>query len=81
MAVTPTGTLLVIAASTGLYVSADGGASWKLALTGPPGGFGYVGMTDVLQGFAIPVNHSQEGILFTTDGGRSWQWSTVPRSG
>ena len=84
MAATPGGTMLVIAASTGLYVSADGGASWKLALTGPPGGFGYVGMTDVLQGFAIPADqskHSREAILFTTDGGGSWRWSAVPRSG
>ncbi len=81
MAATPGGTMLVIAASTGLYVSADGGASWRLALTGPPGGFSYVGMTDVLQGFAIPADHSNAGILFTTDGGGSWRWSTVPRSG
>jgi hypothetical protein len=77
MAAAPGGTMLVIAASTGLYLSGDGGASWRLALTGPPGGFGYVGMTDVLQGFAIPVSHRGKGILFTTDGGSSWRWSTV----
>jgi hypothetical protein len=81
MAATPGGTMLVIAASTGLYVSADSGATWKLALTGPPGGFGYVGMTDVLQGFAIPVDTSREAVLFTMDGGSSWRWSTVPGSG
>ncbi len=81
MAATPGATMLVIATNAGLYVSADGGASWKLALTGPPGGFGYVGMTDVLQGFAIPADHSRDGILFTTDGGSTWRWSTVPRSG
>jgi len=80
VAAAPGGGMLVIATSTGLYVSGDGGASWQLALTGPPGGFGYVGMTDVLQGFAIPVVPGQQGILFTRDGGTSWRWYTVPRS-
>jgi len=74
------GTLLV-AASTGLYVSSDGGTTWRLALPGPPGGFDYAGMTGVLQGFAIPAAHSAEGILFTTDGGQSWRWSAVSGPG
>ncbi|MGE5288508.1 MAG: hypothetical protein ACM3ML_15175 [Micromonosporaceae bacterium] len=71
-AVSPGGGVFVVAASTGLYVSRDGGATWRLALTGPPGGFGYVGMTDVLQGFAIPAGGGQYGMSLTTDGGQNW---------
>jgi hypothetical protein len=71
-AVNPGGGVFLIAASTGLYVSQDGGVTWRLALTGPPGGFGYVGMTDVEQGFAIPAGHGPDGISLTTDGARSW---------
>lgn len=72
-AVTPNGGVLVVAASSGLYISADNGASWRLALTGPPGGFGYVGMTDVLQGFAVSAQPGRDGMLMTTDGGITWQ--------
>ncbi len=74
------GTLL-LAASTGLYVSSDGGTTWRLVLRGPPGGFDYAGMTGVLQGFAIPAAHITEGVLFTTDGGQSWRWSAVSAPG
>src|SRR6266536_3166878 len=79
-AATPDGASLFIATSTGLYGSADGGASWRLIMTGPPGGLGYVGMTDNLQGFAIPAIRGHYGILFTTDGGQSWQRSMVSGS-
>jgi hypothetical protein len=79
VAAAPGGSMLVIGTSTGLYVSGDSGATWQLALTGPPGGFGFVGMTDVLQGFAIPADPGQDGILFTRDGGASWQRSIVSR--
>jgi hypothetical protein len=71
-AVNPGGSVFLIAATTGLYISRDGGNSWQIALTGPDGGFGYVGMTDVLQGFAIPAAPDRAGMVLTTDGGQSW---------
>ncbi len=71
-AVNPGGSAFLIATSTGLYISRDGGSNWQTALTGPQGGFGYVGMTDVRQGFAIPAARWRDGMVFTTDGGRSW---------
>jgi hypothetical protein len=73
------GNLLVLATTTGLDVSADGGASWKQAATGPPnvptgqGGFSYVGMTDSLQGVAVPADPHLHEVFITTDGGHTWR--------
>ncbi len=79
------GNLLVLATTTGLDVSADGGASWKQAATGPPnapagqGGFSYVGMTDSLQGVAVPADPHLNEVFITTDGGRTWRARPITR--
>jgi hypothetical protein len=77
------GNLIVLATTAGLDVSADGGASWTPAETGPPGpaaglgGFSYVGMTSQLRGVAVPADPRLHEVYTTTDGGASWQPSQV----
>lgn len=80
-AATPDGGSVFIATTKGLYGSADSGSTWRLIVTGPAGGFGYVGMTDNLQGFAVPAAQGHHGILFTMDGGQSWERSMVSGPG
>lgn len=80
-AATPDGGSVFIATAKGLYGSADSGNSWRLIVTGPPGGLSYVGMTDNEQGFAIPAAQGHYGILFTMDGGQSWRRSMVSGPG
>ncbi len=40
----------VLGGSTGIYFSADDGATWAQAQAGPPGGFSYVGLTSAAAG-------------------------------
>jgi hypothetical protein len=78
------GGLVVIATSEGIEVSRDGGASWQVTLPagqGPPGGFSYVGMTDASHGVAVPADSALHEIWFSTNGGRTWQPSTVAGTG
>jgi hypothetical protein len=73
------GNLVVLATTTGIDVSTDGGASWTLAETGPPHaaagreGFSYVGMTSQAQGVAVPADPHLHEVFITTNGGVSWQ--------
>ncbi len=67
------GTLL-IGTRSGVYLSRDGGVTWQIPLQ-VAGGISYLGMTDALQGFAVPA--SQGAVWFTTDGGQSWQQSAI----
>lgn len=77
------GNLVVLATTAGLDVSADDGATWTQAETGPPGtraglqGFGYVGMTSQLRGVAVPADPQLHEVYITTDGGTSWRPSPV----
>lgn len=73
------GNLVVLATTAGLDVSTDGGASWKVTETGPPSaaagrsGFSYVGMTDPLQGAAVPADPQLHEVFITADGGQTWR--------
>jgi photosystem II stability/assembly factor-like uncharacterized protein len=77
VAATGSGTV-VLATTEGIQVSTDGGASWAPARgTLPAGGFGYVGMTEVSQGVAVPADPGVHAVWFTHDGGRTWQESPL----
>ena len=73
------GDLVVLATTAGIDVSTDGGANWKVTDTGPPGaaagqgGFSYVGMTDPLQGVAVPADPQLHEVFITADGGQTWR--------
>ena len=77
------GGLVVLATTTCIDVSADGGGTWRQVYGSPPGaaaglqGFSYVGMTDSQHGVAVPADTSLHEILITSDGGSSWQSSLV----
>lgn len=80
------GDLVVLATTTCINVSADGGGTWRQVYAGPPGaaaglrGFSYVGMTDQQQGVAVPADAGLHEVLITVDGGSTWQPSVI-RSG
>ncbi len=70
----------VLATTTGLYYSPDGGKSWGSAAfagTAPSGGFSYVGMTNQLQGVAVPADANLGEVYVTGDGGASWTPSPI----
>ncbi len=70
----------VLATTTGLYYSADGGKSWQSAGLGgaaPPGGFSYVGMTNQSQGVAVPADANLGEVYVTGDGGKTWNPSPI----
>jgi hypothetical protein len=70
----------VLATSTGIYDSADGGKTWSAATFAgsvPAGGFSYVGMTNQSQGVAIPANAQLGEIFVTRDGGQTWSASRI----
>jgi hypothetical protein len=72
--------VVALATTDGIRYSANGGATWQVAgVTGnsPAGGFSYVGMTDVDQGVAVPVNASLGEVYITNDGGKTWQPSPI----
>ncbi len=71
---------VVLATTTGIYCSADGGTTWQAAsLSGPapPGGFSYVGMTNPSQGVAVPADASLGEVYVTGDGGATWTLSPI----
>lgn len=69
----------VLATSSGIYYSANGGKTWGTATFGGPaaGGFSYVGMTNQSQGVAVPANAQLGEIFVTSNGGRTWSASPV----
>ena len=73
------GHIVVLATTAGVDVSTDGGASWKVTGAGPPdaapgqSGFSYVGMTDPLQGVAVPADPHLHEVFITADGGQTWR--------
>jgi hypothetical protein len=81
---------VVLATTTGIEYSADGGRKWQAATfasagsgttgtdrSGPPGGFSYVGMTSGTLGVAVPADSGLGAIYVTHDGGKIWRPSTV----
>jgi BNR/Asp-box repeat len=78
--------LVVLATSAGLYLSANGGGTWKLAQASPAGaaagegGYSYVGMTSAADGVALPADADLHEVFITTDGGRTWQAHAVSRA-
>ncbi len=79
LAVAPGGAL-VLATTAGLYYSADARTWHPAGLPGPspPGGFGFVGMTTLSQGVAVPSDPGLHEIYRTLDGGITWQPSVIP---
>jgi hypothetical protein len=70
----------VLATTTGIYYSADGGKTWSpagIAGSAPASGFSYVGMTNQTQGVAVPASSQLGEIFVTSDGGRTWTASPV----
>jgi hypothetical protein len=81
---------VILAASQGIEVLPTGTTTWRAATltsttgsasgSGPAGGFSYVGMTNGLDGMALPANPADGAVWFTTDGGLSWAPSVVQGS-
>jgi photosystem II stability/assembly factor-like uncharacterized protein len=70
---------IVLATTSGLELSTDGGATWTAGQGSlPPGGFSYVGMTSPTQGVAVPADTAQHAVWFTFDGGQTWAASPIP---
>lgn len=78
--------LVVLATDAGLYLSTDGGGTWKLAHASPAraaageGGYSYVGMTSATDGVALPADADLHEVFITTNGGRTWQAQAVSRA-
>jgi hypothetical protein len=73
------GQQVVLATDAGIYLSGDGGSTWRLVQASPAGaaagelGFSYVGMTSQLDGVALPADPGLNEVFITTDGGSSWR--------
>lgn len=78
--------LVVLATNAGIYLSTDGGGTWRLAQAGPggaaagEGGFSYVGMTSTLKGVALPADAGLHEVFISTDGGKTWKAHAVSAS-
>ncbi len=73
-----TSATIVLATTSGIELSRDGGATWTAAQgTLPAGGFSYVGMTTPGQGVAVPADASVHAVWFSFDGGATWQESPI----
>jgi hypothetical protein len=75
-AATQEGGEILLSTSDGIQVSNDNGQTFHLSASGssgPPGGFGWVGMTSQTQGVALPADPFQHTAWFTFDGGQTWQ--------
>jgi hypothetical protein len=71
---------VVLATTTGIQYSVDGGQAWQAGTFGgafPAGGFSYVGMTTGTQGVAVPVDAQLGEIFVTSDGGKTWSPSPI----
>jgi hypothetical protein len=71
------GSVMALATSHSIDVSADGGATWQTAQHGPAGGFSYVGLTKPTQGVAVPADSSQHAVWFSFNGGQNWARSSI----
>ena len=64
---------------TRVYLSGDGGGSWRLTQASPAGaaagspGFSYVGMTSPADGVALPADPGLHEVFITSDGGSTWR--------
>jgi hypothetical protein len=69
----------VLATTSGLYYSADNGATWHQAsVAGSPAqGFSYAGLTTSTQAVAIPADSGAGEIFVTDDGGQTWTASPI----
>jgi hypothetical protein len=66
---------VVLATTSGIYYSTNGGATWQTASVSgpaPAGGFSYVGMTNQSQGVAVPADVSLGEVYVTGNGGQTW---------
>jgi hypothetical protein len=76
---------VILATSQGIEVRPAGITTWQAAtMKGssgtPAGGFTFAGMTNGLDGMALPADFSTGTVWFTTDGGLSWAPSPVQNS-
>jgi hypothetical protein len=83
LAVQAADNLVVLATDVGIYRSANGGSTWRVAQASPNGaalgeaGFSYVGMTSPASGVALPADAGLHEVFITTDGGSSWRLRLV----
>jgi hypothetical protein len=73
---------IVLSTGNGIQVSRDNGKTWQVVAQGadgPPGGFGWVGMTSGSQGVALPADPFQHTAWFTFDSGQTWRPMTISR--
>ena len=71
---------VVLATNQGIDLLPAGEVTWRTANLrggGPPGGFGYIGMTTADQGIALPADPSAGTVWFTFDGGQRWTASRL----
>ena len=74
---------VVLGTDRGIDLLPAGDIAWQMAtltVGGPPGGFGYVGMTTNVQGVALPADPSAGTVWFTLDGGQTWKPSHLAGS-
>ena len=79
LAASPSGSVL-LATDQGIDLLPKGEIAWRtgtLTMSGPAGGFGYVGMTTDDQGIALPADPSAGTVWFTLDGGQTWKPSRL----
>jgi hypothetical protein len=70
----------VLGTDRGIDLLPAGDIAWQMATLvggGPAGGFSYVGMTNDVQGVALPANPSAGTVWFTFNGGQSWKPSRL----
>jgi hypothetical protein len=73
------GRQVVLATEAGLYLSGDGGSTWRLVQASPAhaaqgaSGFSYIGMTSAADGVALPADPGLHEVFITTNGGATWQ--------
>ncbi len=75
LAASPSETV-ILGTDSGIDLLPAGAIAWQMATLaggGPAGGFGYVGMTNDVQGVALPADPSAGTVWFTFDGGQTWK--------
>jgi len=66
----------VLGTDRGIDLLPAGDIAWQMATLvggGPAGGFGYVGMTNDVQGVALPADPPAGTVWFTFNGGQTWK--------